>query len=138
MEGGTAPVRNRGDTRRRARGPRGTRVSARFRNGLHQAPETPVLPLLARPPESHEHTTVYGDETPRPHAARDTAGQSRDQLYLVGVVHQGAVVTVIAHAVPVRVSLVSVVHVRTVVPLVEDICGCSRDRQESTELFLLC
>ena len=45
--------------------------------------------------------------------------------YLIRVVHQGTVVAVIAHAIPVCVSLVGVVDVGTIVPLVEDVCRCS-------------
>lgn len=48
--------------------------------------------------------------------------------YLVGVVHQGAVVAVVAHTVPVGVPLVGVVDVGTVVSLVEDICGMQGDQ----------
>lgn len=60
--------------------------------------------------------------TPRPPLLAD-ALIGRPARYLVGVVHQRAVVTVVAHAVPVGVPLVRVVDVGTVVSLVEDICG---------------
>lgn len=43
-------------------------------------------------------------------------------LYLIRVVFQRAVVTVVAHAVPVSVSLIHVINIRTVVVLVQDTC----------------
>lgn len=92
--------------------------------------------LLSQQPDSHKHMTVHKGQTPDPRCPQ-TQRMDHEISYLVRVVHQRAVVAVVAHAVPVRVSLVSVVHVRTVVPLVEDVCGQSRERQKSTELFLL-
>lgn len=79
------------------------------------------------------------DPQARPLLTDSLTGRLMD--YLVGVVHQGAVVTVVAHAVAVGVSLVRVVDVGTIVALVEDICRYSKEREaresrEGTLLFL--
>lgn len=58
---------------------------------------------------------------PEPSSCSDTPTR-RLAHYLVGVVHQGAIITVISHAVAVGVSLVSIVHIGTIVSLIEDIC----------------
>lgn len=70
-------------------------------------PERRMYPWPIRPPE--------------PSSCSDTPTR-RLAHYLVGVVHQGAIITVISHAVAVGVSLVSIVHIGTIVSLIEDIC----------------
>lgn len=43
-------------------------------------------------------------------------------FYLIRVVFQRAVVTMVTHAVPVGVSLIHVINIRAVVVLVQDTC----------------
>ena len=75
--------------------------------------------------------------TPGPPLPADA--QSPPARYLVGVVHQRAVITVVTHAVPVSVPLVGVVDVGAVVSLVEDTCGVqgeqSRQSSEKARCF---
>lgn len=83
--------------------------------------KSPCSQVLAELMDTHEDIHLCDGEGPGPPAHRQPS-----PTHLIGVVHQGAVVAVVAHAVAVRVSLVRVVDVGTIVPLIEDICRGSR------------